>query len=102
MKKILSQYSFVILLISLSIVMAVILDNKSQPTIKDEYLTITVKEGDSLWELASMYEHSLSDKQFINWVKKENNINNKIVAGESIIIPIKIEDMLIASSERHE
>lgn len=102
MKKILSQYSFVILFVILSLVMALVLSSKSQPTINDEYLSITIEKGDSLWELATTYEHDLSAKQFINWVKKENKINDEIVVGESIIIPIKKEDILVASGEQNE
>lgn len=102
MKKILSQYSFVILFILLSLVMTFILSSKSQTTINDEFLSITVEEGDSLWELATKYEHDLSPKQFINWVKKENKINDEIIVGESIIIPVKKEDILLASSEQNE
>lgn len=102
MKKIWSQYSFAILLICLSFVLAFVLSGKSQTSINDDYLSVKVEEGDSLWGLSQMYEHDMSSKQFINWVKKNNKIDEDIIVGQSIILPVKKEDLLIASGESHE
>lgn len=102
MRKIWSQYSFAILLICLSLVIALVLASKSQSTINDDFLSVTIEEGDSLWELAIMYEHDLTPKQFINWVKKTNRIDEEIRVGDSIIIPVKKEEILVASGKHQE
>lgn len=100
MKKIWSKYSYAIFLICLSCVLTLVVAQSSQTTINDDYLSITVQEGDSLWLLAETYAdaHELSSKQFINWVKKTNKIGEDIYVGESIVIPVKKEDLLVASS----
>lgn len=100
MKNLWSKYSYAILLISLSFVLTFVIA-QSQTTINDNYLSITVSEGDSLWELANQYsnEHQLSPEEFINWVKKNNQMNENLSVGESILIPVKKSDIYIASSE---
>lgn len=104
MKKIWNRYSYAILLILLSFSLAFVFAQKSQTNINEEFISITVKEGDSLWELSKVYadEHQLSSKQFINWVKKTNEIDDTINAGDSIIIPVKTDNLFLASSGEKE
>ncbi len=102
MKKIWSQYSFAILLIGLSFFLAFVLSEKSQTPINDEYLSITVEKGDSLWGLAQLYDHDMSSKEFINWVKKINQVDENIIIGQSLIIPVKKDDLLVARGENNE
>jgi LysM repeat protein len=56
-----------------------------------EYKTITVKNGDSLWELAATYRGNMSNQEFVHWVEKENNLTdrNTIQVGQKILLPIK-------------
>lgn len=92
MKRIWSQYSYAIILIVISFALTFIIAEYSSVP-KEEYVSITVIEGDSLWKLAEQYaeEHQLSPQQFIHWVKKNNKINDTIFAGDSLIVPIKKE-----------
>ena len=63
MKKLWNQYSYAIILIVLSFVTAFLLIDSIQCfSSEDSYVTVTVSEGDSLWEIADEYseQHSLS------------------------------------------
>ncbi|WP_449622129.1 cell division suppressor protein YneA [Robertmurraya sp. Marseille-Q9965] len=104
MKKIWNRYSYAIILILLSFSLALIFAQKSESTINEEFISITVEEGDSLWELSKAYadDHQLSSKQFINWVKKTNEIDDNINVGDSIIIPVKADNLFLASSGENE
>jgi LysM repeat protein len=56
-----------------------------------EYKTVIVKNGDSLWGMASTYRGKMSSQEFVNWVEKENNLTdrNTIQVGQKILLPIK-------------
>ncbi|MED1472553.1 cell division suppressor protein YneA [Bacillus salipaludis] len=91
MKKIWTKYSFSIILIGLSCLLAFILSIDFSSTANDHYKKITVSEGDSLWKISKEYsnEHSLTNKEFVNWVKLHNKIEDEhIYPGEEIVIPV--------------
>lgn len=91
MKKLWNHYSYVIILICLSCVSAFIISFQFHSFQKENYIKVTVSEGDSLWKIASDFseEHSLSKKEFISWVKKHNRIDgDQIFPGEEITIPV--------------
>jgi len=92
--KIWKQHSYAIILILLSFSIALILSEKSTIN-SDEYIAIKVKEGESIWQISERYaeEHDLTPKQFINWVKKTNGIDEHILAGDSIVIPVSKEKL---------
>lgn len=94
MKKLWNKYSYAITLIILSCSLSFILSFQHESTSQEEYLMVTITEGDSLWEIADQYanQHSLSNEEFVAWIKKHNEIDeNKIFPGEEIIIPVSIE-----------
>lgn len=94
MKKLWNQYSYAIILVILSCSVALILSFQQSSEVKDQYLKVSVSEGDSLWEISNQYsdQHSLSNKEFISWVKKHNkNIDEKIYPGDEIMIPVSTE-----------
>lgn len=98
MRKLWKNYSYVIIFISLSILLTFIWAN--HPTTNaDEYVTITINEGDTLWSIGEKFaeEHGLTIDEFINWVKRTNQIDVMIYVGETIVIPIKKNDVFIAS-----
>jgi LysM repeat protein len=56
------------------------------------YISITIADGDTLWDIAREYEglYQMSSVQFINWVASNNDINkNVILPGQEITIPVK-------------
>jgi cell division protein YceG involved in septum cleavage len=61
----------------------------------ENYATITISAGDTLWELAQEYkeQHDLSTAEFVGWVEKANGIEYKLIMpGEIIYVPILKED----------
>ncbi|HWJ76547.1 MAG TPA: LysM peptidoglycan-binding domain-containing protein [Niallia sp.] len=96
------KYSYTIILLICSLVACfIIVINMGEPN-KTEYVSVTVKQGETLWGISDEFAGSyhMSKERFINWVEKHNNITaNQVKAGEELIIPVKIEDhqMLLAS-----
>jgi cell division protein YceG involved in septum cleavage len=90
MKKLWKKYSYVIVLISITYISIFALIHKLDQT--DEFMKITVQQGESLWEIAEKYSdrHSMSSPEFIDWVEQKNNINGKsIYPGDQLVIPVK-------------
>lgn len=94
MRKIWKKHSYAIILILLSFSIAFVLSEKSTIS-SDDYIAVKVMEGETIWEISERYaeEHNLTPKQFINWVKKTNDIDEHILAGDSIIIPVSKEKL---------
>ncbi|MBO0962732.1 LysM peptidoglycan-binding domain-containing protein [Neobacillus sp. MM2021_6] len=91
MKKLWNKYSYAITLIILSCSLTFILSFQHHINDSDQYVKITISEGDSLWKISNQYssQHSLSNDEFISWIKKHNeNISDQIFPGEEIIIPV--------------
>ncbi|MDR7236425.1 cell division suppressor protein YneA [Neobacillus drentensis] len=94
MKKLWNKYSYAITLIILSCSLSFILSIQHHSNDQIEYLKVTIAEGDSLWEISDQFsnQHSLSNKEFVAWIKKHNEIDeDKIFPGEEIIIPVSKE-----------
>lgn len=89
MKKLWQQYSFVMILLTISFATALILTGKLYKS--EEYLRVTVEEGESLWKIAEKYSdgHSMSMAEFVSWVEKENGKAGKtIFPGEQLVVPV--------------
>ncbi|MCD4837429.1 LysM peptidoglycan-binding domain-containing protein [Neobacillus sedimentimangrovi] len=89
-----SKYSYAIILFLLSGTFAFILSFKQNPVPQDQYITVTVSEGDSLLKIAGQYseQHTLSNEEFIDWVKKYNKmVGDQIFPGDEIMIPVSKE-----------
>jgi len=53
-----------------------------------EYKTVTVRQGDTLWDIAGKYCGKTEIRQYIYQIKKVNNLDNAIIyAGQKIILP---------------
>jgi LysM repeat protein len=95
MRKLWNQYSYAIILLFLSCAAAVVISFQDSSKVEEDYIKITITEGDSLWSLSKEYAsmHSLSNKEFVNWVKKHNkDLDEKIYPGEEIVIPISADE----------
>lgn len=59
----------------------------------EEYMQITVDQGDSLWKIAEKYTNGKgSNWEFVNWVEKNNGIQaGTIMPGQKLTIPVKAE-----------
>lgn len=91
MKTLWNRYSYAIVLIIVSSVTALLLSIRFDTFHEEQYVTVTVSQGDTLWKIADNYsdEQSLSKTQFVNWVKMHNPINeDQIFPGEKIVIPV--------------
>jgi len=90
MKKLWRNYSYAIILVVLCLASLVVI-KINLPSSPNQYMTITVSTGESLWEISQRYEeqHGLSEMEFIKWVEKYNGISgDTIFSGDNIIIPI--------------
>lgn len=62
------------------------------PSSADEYVKITVSEGDTLWNISDEYSeyHHLSKDKFIKWVERYNGISGeRIHSGDQLLIPVR-------------
>ena len=105
MKKLWDNYSYAIILLSVSLIFSLVakahLNNSG-----DAYITVTIEEGQSLWEIAETFanEHNLTETEFVSWVEKENGIVGEVIyPGDELRIPVVAEQMeptQIAGAER--
>ncbi|MCM3572598.1 LysM peptidoglycan-binding domain-containing protein [Mesobacillus subterraneus] len=104
MKKLWENYSYAMILLAVSLIFSIVA--KAQLNNEDAYITVTIEEGQSLWEIAESFasEHNLTENEFISWVEKENGIiGERIVPGDELVIPVEakhIEPTQIADAER--
>jgi LysM repeat protein len=91
MKHLWNKYSYTIVLFAISLLAAFMLSLQIDSPESENYIKITVNEGDSLWKIAEEYsnEHTLAINDFIHWVQNNNGIaDGRIYPGEEIIIPV--------------
>jgi len=61
-----------------------------KPVNANDYETVTIKSGDTLWNIATRYKENGNVTAFIDWVEDVNHVNAKdIKAGEKLVIPVK-------------
>lgn len=54
-----------------------------------KYETVTVKKGQTLWQIAEEYTNGKDIRKFIKQVSSANGINpDNIVSGQELVIPI--------------
>ena len=69
----------------------------------EQYEHITIEQGDTLWSLAEQYRGKMSTKDWVTFVKKENDLFNQVITtGQTIIIPIEKDSMYIANLSLEE
>lgn len=93
MKKLWEKYSYVIILIAISYAAIFTVIHKLDKS--DEFINVTVQQGDSLWEIAEEFSnsHSMTNSEFISWVKEQNGIEGDAIhPGESLVIPVEMAE----------
>ena len=64
----------------------------------EQYEHITIEHGDTLWSLAEQYRGKMSTKDWVTFVKKENDLFNRVITtGQIIIIPVAKDSVYIAN-----
>ena len=60
----------------------------SGKNVNKEYKTITVRQGDTLWDIASKHCGKMEIRQYIYQIKKVNNLDDAIIyVGQKINLP---------------
>lgn len=80
-------YLFLLVVIAISFFVVVL----NEPS-KEDYLTVEVMAGDTLWGYAKEYQelHKMDARSFVDWVERENNIfYGEIYPGDVIRLPIE-------------
>lgn len=69
----------------------------------EQYEHITIEQGDTLWSLADQYRGKMSTKDWVAFVKKENDLFNRILTtGQTISIPVAKDSIANLSLEKAE
>lgn len=92
-KKIWSNFSFVIIFMLISFVCLYIMINRfSMAPTHEDFFTIVAGDHENLWEMAEQYKHlhNMDTDEFILWVKKENQLQTfRLEKGTEIVLPIQ-------------
>lgn len=83
--------SRMLILITALAIMSIPLIVKAKGTQESQYITIVVRSGDTLWDIASEYTDNNKDvRETIYNIKKTNNMDDVIIVpGQELLIPIK-------------
>lgn len=93
MKLIFEKYFNTILLASVVLILSIFFSLSLEKDSDNEYMSVRINEGDTLWSIANQYEnYSFTKVEFINWIEKHNRVHaDRLQPGQTIIIPIKRE-----------
>ena len=96
MKKLYKNYIYTILLAGSVFIFSILFSCTLNNDQKNDFLSIEVSEGDTLWGIAEEYEESnLTKKEFIGWIEENNGVSaDSIKPGQVIVIPVKGEELV--------
>lgn len=62
----------------------------------EEYMSVTVEEGDTVADIAGEYEeYGLTKHEMIDWIEKNNRISmGELEPGNEIVIPVTKDRMM--------
>ncbi|WP_071459534.1 cell division suppressor protein YneA [Bacillus massilinigeriensis] len=93
MKRFMESYSFAIILLAVSLIFVLVF--AVQADSKECYVTVTVEEGETLWNIAQQYSegHNLTTGDFVKLIETENGIAGGIIrAGDKLVVPVQLEE----------
>ena len=90
MSKLWEKYSYTIILLICGFIACIIIVANTGEADSSNYVSITVKKGETVWQLSNEYagSYNMTKKQFIKWVEEHNNIS----ASNELVIPVREED----------
>ena len=92
----LKQNNFVALLLAITVAFVTYLYITDEKIEKYEH--ITIEQGDTLWSLAERYRGKMATKDWVSFVKKENDLFNRVITtGQIIIIPVAKDSVYSAN-----
>ncbi len=75
MKMIYEEYFNSIILSVVVLILSVLFSLSLEKDSTNEYQTVLIHEGDTLWSIANEYEeHSLTKVEFIDWIEEYNQV----------------------------
>ncbi|EOR21566.1 LysM peptidoglycan-binding domain-containing protein [Cytobacillus oceanisediminis] len=103
MAKLWEKYSYTIILLICGLAACIMIVVNTGESDSSDYMSVTVKNGETVWELSNEYagSYNMTKKQFIKWVEENNNISaSNITVGKELLIPVREEDhQLMLASE---
>ncbi|WP_153127475.1 cell division suppressor protein YneA [Peribacillus tepidiphilus] len=89
MKNFLTNNFFSVLFIGVAFLFTLVFINAFSVDHQENLIEVTVKPGDTVWNLAKKYKSdNMSQKEMINWIKKHNHLDlEKIKPGQTILLP---------------
>lgn len=102
MKTLLQKYSNTLLLLGVVFIFSLFFSLNSEQENLDNYLSVSVSAGETLWQLAERYETgNLTKAEFIDWIEEKNDLRaESIQPGDNIVIPVaKIPSINTLASE---
>ncbi len=91
MKLIYEKYFNSIVLAGVVFILSIFFSLSLEKDSTNEYQTVLINEGDTLWTIANEYEdHALTKVEFIDWIEEHNEVYaERLQPGQTIVIPIK-------------
>ncbi|NLX64462.1 MAG: LysM peptidoglycan-binding domain-containing protein [Clostridiaceae bacterium] len=80
--------AFIIFIVMVTVFTGMIANAGTTSNVKQEYKTVKVKNGDTLWEIASAHKNNKDIREYIYDMKKLNNLQSDIIhAGQILLLP---------------
>ncbi|WP_409305541.1 LysM peptidoglycan-binding domain-containing protein [Peribacillus sp. SCS-155] len=91
MKNFYKKNTYTIMLLSVVFLLTLLFSLDTNKKESDQYITVKVTSGDTLWNLAEQYQQQdASKKGFIDWVARHNDLDPEdLQPGTEIVIPVK-------------
>jgi cell division protein YceG involved in septum cleavage len=87
------KYFNTIMLACMIFILSLLFSFSLEKDSQNEFQSVRINEGDTLWSIANQYEaSSLTKVEFIDWIEEHNEVRaDTLQPGEIIVIPVKRE-----------